>query len=147
MNTPTLSSETIHASSVAVAGRAVLIAGRSGSGKSDLALRLVDRGATLISDDYTMVRRSGGLLVASAPPNIKGKLEVRGVGVLEFQTVADVPVSLYVDLDDDIQRLPEMLQPRRIAGIEVPMIALRALESSAPVKVEVALATFGLEPE
>ena len=57
---PALSSETLHMSCVAIDGRAVLIAGRSGRGKSDLALRLLDRGAGLVSDDYVFVRRSEG---------------------------------------------------------------------------------------
>ena len=75
-----LSSETLHASTVSIKGRAVLIEGPSGSGKSDLALRLIDRGATLVSDDYTIVRRIDGNLIASAPPNIAGLCEVRGCG-------------------------------------------------------------------
>ena len=57
-----LSSETLHASSVSIDGRAVLIEGMSGSGKSDLAMRLIDRGATLVSDDYTIVRRVDGMV-------------------------------------------------------------------------------------
>ena len=70
MSTRILSSETTHASTVAVDGRAVLISGPSGSGKSDLALRLLDRGFTLVSDDQTIVRREGNRLIASAPPTI-----------------------------------------------------------------------------
>ena len=101
MSTPSLSSETVHASAVAIAGRAVLIGGRSGHGKSDLALRLIDRGARLISDDYTFVRRSEGRAVASAPPTILGKIEMRGVGLIELETEQNVPVALYVDLDND----------------------------------------------
>ena len=69
-------SETIHASTVAIEGRAVLITGPSGSGKSDLALRLLDRGFTLVSDDQTIVRRDGDRLIASAPPTIAGKLDL-----------------------------------------------------------------------
>ena len=82
MSTSSLSSETLHASCVAKDGRAILISGRSGSGKSDLALRLIDRGADLVSDDYTIVRRVGGKLVATAPENIRNKLEIRGLGIL-----------------------------------------------------------------
>ena len=74
MSSRLLSSETVHASAVAADGRAVLITGPSGSGKSDLALRLLDRGFTLVSDDQTIVRREGSKLIASAPPNIAGKL-------------------------------------------------------------------------
>src|SRR5687768_878873 len=106
MKSPLLSSETVHTSCVAIDGRAVLIGGRSGKGKSDLALRLIDRGAKLVSDDYTFVRRKEGQLFASAPDTIKGKIEVRGVGILEFPAVRDVPVALFVDLDTDPTRLP-----------------------------------------
>ncbi|MBX3562012.1 MAG: HPr kinase/phosphatase C-terminal domain-containing protein [Sphingomonas sp.] len=147
MRTPTLSSETVHASAVAIGDRAVLIAGRSGKGKSDLALRLIDRGARLVSDDYTIVRRLDGRLVATAPPNIAGKIEVRGVGLLDFPNDEDVRVGLIVDLDRDAERLPEAGETRTLAGIAIPVIALAALESSAPIKVEAALRLFGLDPE
>ena len=76
------SSEMLHASTVAIQGRAVLIEGLSGSGKSDLALRLIDRGAALVSDDYTLVKHRGDGLVACAAPNIAGKIEVRGLGII-----------------------------------------------------------------
>ena len=66
-------------------------AGPSGSGKSDLALRLLDRGFTLVSDDQTIVSRDGDRLIASAPPNIAGKLEIRGIGIVDMDTVDDVP--------------------------------------------------------
>ena len=94
MSTPSLSSETIHVSSVAIDGRAVLIAGRSGAGKSDLALRLIDRGALLVSDDYTFVRRAQSQALASAPARIAGRIELRGVGIVELETAQDVPVAL-----------------------------------------------------
>jgi serine kinase of HPr protein (carbohydrate metabolism regulator) len=143
---PTLSSETIHVSSVAIDGRAVLIGGLSGKGKSDLALRLIDRGARLVSDDYTIVRRRDGRLVATAPATIAGQIEVRGVGLLEFPYDEDVPVGLLVDLDLHPERLPEMGETRMLAGTAVPVIGLAALEASAPIKVEAALKRFGLNP-
>lgn len=146
MSGPTLSSETVHASCVAIGGRAVLLAGRSGTGKSDLALRLIDRGAILVSDDYTVVRRAARLLVATAAPNISGKIEVRGIGVIEMPPLKEAPVALLVVLDEPVGRMPdEMVPRRRIAGIELPVVALAALEASAPIKVELALEQFGLD--
>ena len=147
MNLSSLSSETLHACCVAVNGRAVLIAGRSGSGKSDLALRLIDRGASLVSDDYTMLRRVNGKLLASAPSTIVGKMEVRGVGILSFDNVTDAQVCLFVDLDGDVERLPEKQEARTVAGVGLPVLAINGLEASAPVKVEVALRHLGLTPE
>jgi serine kinase of HPr protein (carbohydrate metabolism regulator) len=146
MNSKSLSSETLHVSCVATGGRAILISGRSGSGKSDLALRLIDRGAILVSDDYTTVRRVDGRLLAKAPDTIQGKIEVRGIGILEFETASDVPVCLMVDLDRDVERLPPERETMSIAGVSVPVIAANALEASAPVKVETALRHFGLQP-
>lgn len=142
-----LSSETIHASCVAIGGRAVLIAGRSGTGKSDLALRLIDRGGTLVSDDYTIVRRVEGRLLAKAPANIEGKMEVRGLGILEFAALSDVPVALHVDLDRRPERVRQADEQFSVAGVKLPSIAVVALEASAPVKVELALAQLGSAPE
>lgn len=139
------SSETIHASCVAIAGRAILIAGPSGSGKSDLALRLIDRGAVLVSDDYTLVRRSEGRLVATAPSTIAGKMEVRGIGLVDVAHLDEAVVSLLVALDEPVTRLPDEHPPtRRIADGDVPVVPLAAFEASAAIKVELALRQFGL---
>ncbi len=146
MNTPRLSSETVHCSCVAIHGRAVLIGGRSGTGKSDLALRLIDRGAALVSDDYTHVRRVEGRALASAPATIKGKIEMRGVGIIELDALDDVPVALLIDLDEVPERLPDEERSRMVAGIAIPVFAVNAHEDSAPLKVEAALRLFGLGP-
>jgi serine kinase of HPr protein (carbohydrate metabolism regulator) len=134
-----LSSETLHASCVAIGGRAVLLAGRSGVGKSDLALRLIDRGAVLVSDDYTQLVRREGRLRATPPATIAGKMEVRGVGIVEMRHVADIEVALLIDLEAPVARLPERAT-RRLAGVDVPVAALTPLEASAPIKVELLLA-------
>ncbi len=144
MSVPSLSSETIHVSSVAIDGRAVLIGGRSGAGKSDLALRLIDRGATLISDDYTFVRREKGEALASAPERIAGRIEVRGVGIVELPAARDVPVALYVELSGDPVRLPEGQDRIAVAGLPIPSVALDGHHASAPLKVEAALRLHGL---
>ncbi len=138
--------ESIHASSVAIDGRAILITGPSGSGKSDLTLRLLDRGFTLVSDDRTLVRRSGDRLIASAPPQIAGKLEVRGVGIVEMEAKGDVPVALVVELTSDIERLPDDGRERTILGIPVPIVSIDAMTASAPAKVALALDRLGSRP-
>lgn len=135
-------SERVHASCVAIGGRGVLISGASGRGKSDLALRLIDRGARLVSDDYSELRSEGGQLLASAPATIAGRIEMRGVGILELDAIPEAPVCLYVDLDGAPERLPE---PRTMTLLDqsVPALRLDALEASAPIKVETALRMFG----
>lgn len=144
MIAPSLSSETIHVSSVAIDGRAVLIGGRSGAGKSDLALRLIDRGAALISDDYTFVRRDRDRAFASAPERIAGRIEMRGVGIVEMASAGNVPVALYVDLSGEPVRLPEGKDRIAVAGIPIPSVALDGHHASAPLKVEAALRLLGL---
>jgi serine kinase of HPr protein (carbohydrate metabolism regulator) len=134
---------TLHVTSVAISGRAVLIGGPSGAGKSDLALRLIDRGAMLISDDYTVVTPVEGALLASPPTTIAGKMEVRGVGILTMPFMSEARVALLVDLGAAPVRLPEPAV-RNFAGVPLPVVSLPALEPSAPIKVEAALQLHGL---
>lgn len=138
------STETMHATSVAIDGRAVLICGASGAGKSDLALRLIDRGATLISDDYTIVRSSGGQLEASAPATIAGMMEVRGVGVVDLPSIDRARLALIIDLSQDIARMPGDPEEWLVAGTPLPVVKVSPFEASAPIKVELALKTMGL---
>ena len=144
MSTRILSSETAHASTVAVDGRAVLISGPSGSGKSDLALRLLDRGFTLVSDDQTIVRRVGDLLIATAPATIAGKLEIRGIGIVDMAYESDVPVALLVELASEIQRLPDDSRERPFLGVALPLVSVDAMTASAASKVALALDRLGL---
>ncbi len=143
-----LSSEMLHATAVAIGGRAVLIEGPSGSGKSDLALRLIDRGAKLIADDRTLVVRTPAGLVArppqTIPPPLEGKMEVRGIGIAALPHAPEAAVALLVRLDPDPPRLPERRR-RTLAGVELRVIVLDPRPPSAPIKVELALAQPGLE--
>jgi serine kinase of HPr protein (carbohydrate metabolism regulator) len=135
--------ETLHASCVAIGDRAVLIEGPSGSGKSDLALRLIDRGAVLVSDDYTDVRTAEGHVMARAPATIAGSIEVRGLGIHAFPARDEVQVALVVRLDALVPRMPEQHEFRSVAGQPVPVIALDAFHASTPIKVELALSRLG----
>ncbi len=145
MTAQRLSGESVHASTVAIDGRAVLITGPSGSGKSDLALRLIDRGFILVSDDRTIVRRDGDRLLASAPPQIAGKLEIRGIGIIEMEAASDVPIALIVELTGDIQRLPEDSRERPILGVALPLVTIDAMTASASSKAALALDRLGLK--
>jgi len=139
-----LSYESIHATAVAIGGRAILLCGPSGAGKSDLGLRLIDRGARLVSDDYTLLRRQGSALLASPPATIAGQMEVRGIGLVTIGHDSDVPVALVVELTDKVERMPADPERRTIMGVAIPVVRLSPLEPSAPIKAEMALQRFGV---
>jgi len=140
----------VHATSVALklasGWRAVLIRGPSGSGKSDLALRLIDGGgARLVADDQTRLMRRRGALLASAPAALAGLLEVRGIGIVRLarsQRIARAPLGLLVDLVPParIERLPDGSSHERLLGIDVPRLELAPFEASAVAKLRLALA-------
>lgn len=107
----------LHASAVAIGDAAVLILGRSGAGKSGLALRMIGLGATLVSDDRTDLVRAGDRLIASAPDALRGLVEARGVGLLRLPHREAAEVRLAVDLDaPPVARMPP---PRTIAFLGV----------------------------
>ena len=128
-----------HASCVAVNGAGILITGPSGSGKSDLALRLIDRGAKLISDDYVELCRHDDQLLMEAPPQIAGKMEVRSLGIFDCEHVSNIPLILQVRLKPQIERFPMDSQTETIMTMSIPTITLNPAEASAPIKVEMAL--------
>jgi serine kinase of HPr protein (carbohydrate metabolism regulator) len=105
---------------------------------------LLDRGFTLVSDDQTIVRRDGERLIASAPAPIAGKLEVRGIGIIEVESVEDVPIALLVELTSDIQRLPDDSRERPLLGVPLPLVSIDAATASAASKVVLALDRLGL---
>lgn len=133
----------VHGTSVSVGGEGILLRGPSGSGKSDLALRLIDEGAKLVADDQTDLTRRDLLLEMSAPATIAGLLEVRGLGIVRVPHVARAPLRLVVDLakDEAIERLPE---PRfcTIDGVSVPLLSLDPFAASAAAKLRLALKTL-----
>jgi len=145
--------ELIHANCVAIGDHAVLIIGPSGSGKSDLSLRLIDRGAILVSDDYTRLHRDDatGSIIARPPATIAGRMEVRGLGILAMPYREQAPVALVVALaaegEPPIERLPLAQQGHALCGQIISLVRLNAMESSAPIKLEYAFrASIGLYP-
>jgi serine kinase of HPr protein (carbohydrate metabolism regulator) len=126
--------------------RGVLIQGPSGSGKSDLALRLLDLGFRLVSDDRTMVWRSAGRLFAACPRPISGLIEARGLGVTAEAPVRMAEVVLAVRCEQPPERLPPHREIQ-LAGGAAPLLSLAALEASAPTKVRRAMLSLGAAPQ
>lgn len=131
----------VHATCVAIDGWAVLLRGPPGAGKSDLALRLIDRGARLVADDQVALTAVGGRLVARPPAALAGRLEARGLGIVPVEHVAEAPVALVVDLvaPEAVDRLPEPAS-ETLLGIGLPRIALAPFEASAAAKLRLVLA-------
>ncbi len=130
---------TIHATAVALGGKGVLLLGPPGSGKSDLALRLIDRGATLIADDRVHIAADGTL---HPPPALAGLIEVRGLGIVQMPHVGGITAALAVELGADPHRMP-LPAVRLVGGLELPSVVVSAFEASAPQKVELAVALGG----
>lgn len=135
----------MQASAVAIGGRGLLLEGPPGSGKSSLALALIDRGARLIGDDGVRLVRRGQDVLAEPPPNIPGKLEIRGVGIVDMEAIS-APLALILSMDPTAPRYPDPLKLRDILGIEVPVLPFRADASIAPLRAEWALRMHGLTP-
>ena len=133
----------IHATAVAIDGEAVLLRGPPGSGKSDLALRLIDGGACLIADDQAVLHRRDARILVRAPATIVGLIEVRGLGILRLDPLDEAPLALVVDLvtSVEVERLPEPRQ-ETILGVSIPLIALAPFEASAAAKLRLALRAF-----
>ena len=115
-------SDILHASCVAYQGRAVLILGRSGQGKSGLAMQLMAYGADLVADDRTQVTVQDERLWATAAPELAGWIEARGVGLLRASITDTAEVVLVVDLDtDETDRLP-LAHTVSVSGITLPKL-------------------------
>lgn len=135
----------VHATAIAIDGRAVLLRGPSGAGKSDLALRLIDGGARLVADDQAELRRAGERVMVRAPAEIAGLIEVRGIGILKVEPLAEAALAMCVDLvlSAEVERLPE-IRSEDVLGLAVPSIALSPFEASAAAKLRFALHAFSL---
>ena len=128
--------QTVHATCVALKDDGVLLCGESGSGKSDLALRLLDDGAVLVADDRVVLAAEQGALWASAPATLRRLLEVRGVGIVRLPVRERVRLRLAVELVDPaaVPRLPEP-EATMLCGLELPLLRLAGHEASAVAKI------------
>ena len=151
--------QVIHATCVAIGGAGILLRGPSGAGKSDLALRLISQSvsdlgtgtgllgslsARLVADDQVIVCNCDGKLQARPPAAIAGKLEVRGVGIVQLPYLPEIAIALVVDLVPitSIVRLPELGQTIEINNVVIPVLAVAPFEASAPAKIALALANL-----
>lgn len=145
----------VHGTCLAIDGAGVLLVGKPGAGKSDLALRLIDqpgcglsgrlRPARLVADDQVVVRRQGDALIASAPAALAGKLEIRGLGIAELAVDGEARLRLAVRLTPgaEIERLPDLTTARMdILGLGLPLILLDPQNASAPARLRAALDQF-----
>ncbi len=137
----------VHGTCVALGTRAVLLRGPSGAGKSDLAFRLVGEdpgGETrLVADDQVALRKSGAVLLATAPAALAGLVELRGLGLVELPSTGETPLALIVDLVARVS-VPRIAEPRyeTVLGIRLPVIALHAFDGTATAKLRLALETL-----
>jgi len=132
-------SVTLHATCVLIDGVGILLRGRPGSGKSDLALRVIEAGGRLVADDQVVVRRRAGRLTASPPPTLAGRIEVRGVGIVAVAHEGQAPIGLVVDLvaPEAVARLPEP-ETCKILGQALPRLRLAPFAASAVAKLRIA---------
>ena len=127
---------------VAIDGRAVLIDGAPGSGKSALALALIDRGAVLVGDDAVTLEPLGDTLWAAPPPNTAGLIEIRNVGIVTLPCIR-AAVALLLRLDPAAPRFVENAGMETIKGIAVPTLALYPDTPHLPLRAEWALRQYG----
>ncbi|MCJ2186076.1 HPr kinase/phosphorylase [Novosphingobium beihaiensis] len=130
---------------VAIGGRGLLIEGEPGTGKSMLALALIDRGAELIGDDGVLIGAEGGRLIARPHPRTRGLMEVRNLGLLPFACRSEVPVALVIALDPAAPRYIEEPGGIELAGVPVPLVRIWPQDAPPAVKAELALHHYGLQ--
>ena len=131
----------IHATSVCLKNKGILILGKSGAGKSDLALRLIEeQKAMLVADDITELSVKKGEIYASCPENIRGKIEVRGVGIVQKPYEENIKISLVVELVNDFKKIERLPEPEfwEYEKIKIKQLKLYPFEISACHKVRLA---------
>jgi HPr kinase/phosphorylase len=138
----------VHATAIAIEGDAVLLRGPPGAGKSDLALRLIEGGARLLTDDQALLQRVDNRIIVRAPAAIVGLIEVRGIGIVQVASLEEAPLALVVDLvpSAQVERFPDN-RFEMMLGLSVPLIALAPFEASATAKLRLARQRFVVDAD
>ena len=134
--------ETLHATLISIHSQGVLICGKSGSGKSDTALKLIERyKAILVADDVVNVMLNDMKLIGYAPKNIQGLLEVRGIGIVAYPYIQQEEIKLIVHLKENIKEIERLPQKKQevILGLAIKQIDLYAKDDSLSEKILAAL--------
>lgn len=130
----------LHATAVRIGGSGVMLTGKSGSGKSDLALRLIDRGAELISDDIVRICEGENGPRLHPAPNIAGKMEIYGLGIINTGFCADIPLHLVIALggapDTYNKRMPDPVPLTTICKFDIPTLHFDPFHGSTAIKIE-----------
>jgi serine kinase of HPr protein (carbohydrate metabolism regulator) len=129
-----------HATTLQLIGKGVMLCGPSASGKSDLGIRLIENGALLVADDRTDLTLDNKKVLASAPKEISGQMEIRGIGIITLDVIVKTHLSMVVELvnADAVQRYPTK-KYIDFLGVTFPLIHLYPFEASAPAKIHRAL--------
>ncbi len=132
--------ETLHGTAVVFCGRGILLRGESGSGKSDLALRLIEAGGALVGDDRVAAVAENNILYAEPPPRIAGLIEIRGVGLKRLPYLSRARLDVCIDCvpAESVPRLPDALQAE-ILGVKLPLFRLYPFEASGVAKIRALL--------
>ena len=128
----------IHATLVKIMDKGVLLIGKSGIGKSDVALRLImDKNALLVADDRVNIKVCNDILIGSSPDEIRGKLEVRNIGIVETEYAENTKIDLCVELVNDRSKLERMplTKYEEILGVSIPKIELYPFDCSTIHKI------------
>mgnify|MGYP001411519323 CR=1 FL=1 len=133
----------LHSTCISFDKKGVLLQGPSGIGKSDLALRLIEMGGILVADDQVDLSARAGKLIANAPKPLLGKLEIRGLGIIEFPVIQNISVMILVDLiqKERVPRSPE-LEYLKILNVPIRRLFLSPFEVSCAIKIKTAVRRF-----
>ena len=130
----------IHSTAISLNGDGILIKGPSGSGKTDLALRLIESGGKLISDDQVIIKKKAKRLFLSSPKKLNGLMQLSGIGIVKADSVQNIPLELVVKLQPNKNLDPFPINKEEIIkDLSIPVLSLYSFAVSATAKIKIAL--------